>query len=70
MSLSLADEHGLYIYRLSYFPSVRLFVLLVFCLFGVYRYVLRTVKYRVSGPRQSAVLNFGETVETLASERH
>ncbi|KAF6231018.1 hypothetical protein HO173_010718 [Letharia columbiana] len=46
MSFSASVEQGTYTYGLTNFSSVRLFVLVAFCSFWIYRYVLRAAKYR------------------------
>ena len=47
MPFGAADEHEIYTYRLTSLTHIRLLVLVAFCLFGVGRYVIKALKYRV-----------------------
>lgn len=47
MSFSPADERSIYTYKVTNITSLRLFVLVAFCLFVISRYVSKAVKYRV-----------------------
>ena len=47
MSSSIAAEEAIYKLKVTDFTSIRFFVFVALCLFGVSRYVLKAIKYRV-----------------------
>ena len=47
MSSSAAGEEVLYTLKITDFMSIRFFVFIALCVFGVSRYVLKAIKYRV-----------------------
>ena len=47
MSSSTAGEEVIYTLKVTDFTSIRVFIFVALCFFGVSRYVLKAIKYRV-----------------------
>ena len=47
MSSSAADGEPIYTLKVADFTSIRFFIFVALCFFGVSRYVLKAIKYRV-----------------------